>query len=157
MPLYECYCAHCDAIVEVLAPLSESVARSHRCPGCGRRARRMLSAASFGRGPGRDTDAVRAARTADGRGDVTRLSVPPPARLCWMDERSTSRYAAYLHGRGAEYDDTVAARAEQSAQHGTPPEKPHPEHHSHSPLADTAVYSRRRAAAQRPRKNAPAE
>jgi hypothetical protein len=64
-----------------------------------------------------------------------------------MDKKSTSRYAAYLHGRGAEYDDTVAARAEKRQQHGLPAEKPQTSHHDHSPLSDPAVFARRRAAA----------
>lgn len=89
------------------------------------------------------------------RSDVTRLSVPLPARLCWMDERSTSRYAAYLHGRGAEYDDTVAARTEQQQQRGGRAEKPPTQHHSDSPLADPAVFARRRAAAKRSAKDTP--
>jgi len=64
-----------------------------------------------------------------------------------MDQKSTSRYAAYLHGRGAEYDDTVATRAEKRQQRGLPPEKTPASHHDHSPLADPAVFARRRAAA----------
>jgi len=94
-------------------------------------------------------------RSAGQRSDVTRLSVPPPARLCWMDERSTSRYAAYLHGRGAEYDDTVAARTEKQRQREAPTAKTPAQPHSHSPLADSAVYARRRAAAKRSTKDSP--
>jgi hypothetical protein len=107
----------------------------------------MLSAVTFGRGGTTATAVAPRSRSADGRTDVTRLKVPPPAQLCWMDQPTSSRYAAYLHGRGAEYDDTVAARTEQETQRGTPT-KAQPNHqHSHSPLADPAIYARRRAAA----------
>jgi len=157
MPLYECYCGHCDATFEALAPLRESAAKSHPCPGCGRRARRMLSAVTFGRSGGGDAQDTPPARSSAQRSDVTRLSVPPPARLCWMDERSTSRYAAYLHGRGAEYDDTVAARTEKQQQREVPTAKTPAQPHSHSPLADPAVYARRRAAAKRSSKDSPAK
>jgi hypothetical protein len=63
-----------------------------------------------------------------------------------MDQPSRARYAAYLHGRVAEYDDTVAVRAEQKLQRG---EHEPPSSHSHheTPLADPQVYARRRAAA----------
>jgi len=149
MPLYECYCEHCETEFEVLAPLRESGAKSHRCPGCGGRARRMLSAATLGRGGGAAPDEP-PARSAASRPDVTRLSVPPPAQICWMDKPSTARYAAHLQGRGAEYDETVAARKDERVRRGLPPEKPH---HSHSPLADPAVFARRRAAAQRSKKD----
>src|SRR5262245_61825477 len=109
MPLYECHCARCDLIFEALAPLSAASARSHRCPECGRAARRMLSTVTFGRS-GREFEP--AASASPSRPDVTKLRVPPPAQLCWMDGPSTARYAAYLHGRGGEYDETVAARAD---------------------------------------------
>ena len=83
---------------------------------------------------------------------ATRLSVPPPAQICWMDGPSRARYAAHLTGRGAEYDDTIAARAETRKQRGAPPAKPAAHNHDHSPLADPAVYARRRAAAARAEK-----
>jgi hypothetical protein len=75
-----------------------------------------------------------------------------------MDGPSSARYAAHLHGRGAEYDETVATRAEIGKQRGEPaaPAK-HDHAHSHSPLADPAVYARRRAAATRAKKTAPAK
>ena len=157
MPLYECYCDRCAATFEALAPLREATAKSHRCPGCGGRARRMLSAVTFGRAGNAEPREVPPARTAATRSDVTGLKIPPPAQLCWMDQRTTSRYAAYLHGRGAEYDDTVAARTEQKQKHGTPAAKTPAHQHDHSPLADPAVYARRRAAAKRNVKDAPAK
>lgn len=72
-------------------------------------------------------------------------------QLCWMDKPSSARYAAYLHGRGGEYDETVAARADQRKRRGEP-ESAKPHDHSHSPLSDPAVYARRRAAASRAKK-----
>jgi putative FmdB family regulatory protein len=147
MPLYECHCARCDRIFEVLAALSESAAKFHPCPGCGGRARRRLSAVTFGRA-GKDQPPERPADPS--RPDVTRLKVPPPAQLCWMDAPSSARYAAHVHGRGAEYDETVAARAEARKQRGEAPVGAHT--HRHSPLADPAVYKRRRAAAIRSKK-----
>ena len=156
MPLYECYCGRCEVAFEVLMPLRESSAKSHACPECGRRARRMLSAVTLGRSGGGEAKDVPPERSSANRSDVTRLSVPPPAQLCWMDKPSTSRYAAHLLGRGAEYDETVAARTEKQRQRGIPAENTPSQHHNHSPLADPAVYARRRAAAKRSNKDSPA-
>jgi putative FmdB family regulatory protein len=156
MPLYECYCRRCDLTFEVLASLREA-SKSHPCPECGRRARRMLSAVVFGRAGGREAPEAPSPRSEAARPDVTRLKVPPPAQLCWMDQPTSSRYAAYLHGRGSEYDDTVAARTEQSEKRGTPAPKAPSHQHSHSPLADPAVYARRRAAGKRSAKESPAK
>jgi len=118
----------------------------------------MLSAVTLGRGGGGDdANDVRPERPSANRSDVTRLPVPPPAQICWMDKPSRSRYAAYLLGRGAEYDDTVAARAEKQRQRGVRGEKTPSQHHSQSPLADPAVYARRRAAAKRSNKDSPAK
>jgi len=90
-------------------------------------------------------------RAPAGRPDVTQLPVPAVARPCWMDDRAAARFAAYKHGRGAEYDDTVAARAETRKKYGTkekePPARAHG--HGHSPLADPQVFARRAAAARR--------
>jgi hypothetical protein len=116
----------------------------------------MLSTVTFGRSGGAEPQAASPAR-ATGHPDVTRLKVPPPAQLCWMDERSNARYAAYLHGRGAEYDDTVAARAELASKRGTSTDQAVAPIKSHSPLSDPAVYGRRRAAAKRSAKDAPAK
>lgn len=81
--------------------------------------------------------------------DVTKLTVPPAARLCWMDDRSAARFAAYKHGRGAEYDDKVSADEELRKKRGTPPENLGSRSHKHSPLADPAVFARRKAAARK--------
>jgi putative FmdB family regulatory protein len=163
MPLYECRCERCALTFEVLAPISAARMRSRPCPGCGRAARRIISAVSFAMGgsisgtmPGAAADEL--ARRDQSRSDVTKLTVPPWARLCWMDNKSAARFAAYKHGRGAEYDDTVAAREETRKQRGESAEKPASDQHGHSalaghsPLADPAVLARRRAAAARKQK-----
>jgi putative FmdB family regulatory protein len=126
MPLYECRCERCELTFEVLAPLSSSALKSRPCPNCGRASRRIISAVSF---------TVDGGTRANSAPDVTQLKVPPPARLCWMDERSAARYAAYKHGRGAEYDDKSLARDEMIKKSDEPLSKPAtaaPEHgHSH--------------------------
>ena len=128
MPLYECRCERCELTFEVLAPLSSSGLKSRPCPDCGRAARRIISAVSF---------TVEGGAHASSTPDVTQLKVPPPARLCWMDERSAARYAAYKHGRGAEYDDKTHAREEAKKKRAEPPTKlaAGAHEHSHAPLA----------------------
>ena len=81
--------------------------------------------------------------------DVTQLRVPPAARLCWMDDRSAARFGAHKLGRGAEYDDKIAARQELRKQRGIPDESSGSQPHEHSPLADPAVLARRKAAARK--------
>jgi putative FmdB family regulatory protein len=145
MPLYECCCEPCRLTFEVLAQSSASRMRTRPCPECGRPARRIISAVSFSVDRGRKRPDV--ARIGPSRPDVTSLKVPPSARLCWMDEKSAARFAAYKHGRGAEYDDTVAAREERTKQLGLPQKAPANDHST--PLADPAVYARRAAAARK--------
>jgi putative FmdB family regulatory protein len=144
MPLYECRCERCDLTFEVLAPLSTRT-KARPCPECGRSSRRVISAATLARSGAHRT----AESAALSRDDVTRLTLPPHQRLCWMDDRSASRLAAYRSGRGAEYDDVTAAREELRKKQAEPPAKAGHESHSHSPLADPAVFARRREAAAR--------
>ncbi|HKV53781.1 MAG TPA: hypothetical protein VJN94_03980 [Candidatus Binataceae bacterium] len=67
-----------------------------------------------------------------------------------MDDQSASRLAAYKLGRGAEYDDTMAARKEFAAGEGQGSAvKPHAHADSHSPLANPKVFANRRLAAQK--------
>ena len=146
MPLYECRCERCDLTFEVLAPLSTRT-KARPCPECGRSSRRVISAAILGLGGTRRDNAGESARLS--RNDVTKLTLPPHERLCWMDDHSASRIAAYRRGRGAEYDDTVAAREELRAKRAEPAAKAGHGNHSHSPLADPAVFARRRDAAAR--------
>ncbi len=146
MPLYECRCERCDLTFEVLAPLSTRM-KARPCPECGRSSRRVISAAILGRGGTSRDGAAESAKLP--RDDVTKLTLPPHQRLCWMDDRSASRLAAYRSGRGAEYDDVTAAREELQKKRAEPPAKAGHENHSHSPLADPAVFARRREAAAR--------
>jgi putative FmdB family regulatory protein len=146
MPLYECRCERCDLTFEVLAPLSARM-KAHPCPECGGSSRRVISAAVLGLGRTSRDNAAEFAKLS--RNDVTKLTLPPHERLCWMDDHSASRIAAYRSGRGAEYDDTIAAREELQKKRAEPPAKAGHESHSHSPLADPAVFARRREAAAR--------
>jgi putative FmdB family regulatory protein len=145
MPLYECRCERCELTFEVLAPLSSSAMKSRPCPNCGRAARRIISAVAF---------TVEGGTRASSAPDVTQYKVPPPARLCWMDDRSAARYAAYKHGRGAEYDDKTQAREEAKKKGDEPSSKPattaHQHAHSHSALA--AAARKAKAAESKPLK-----
>jgi putative FmdB family regulatory protein len=147
MPLYEYFCGGCQESFEALVPLSASRQSDHTCPTCGEHSTRILSAFNFALE--RQTTLPQG-RIRDGRPDVTSLRLPPAARLCWMDDQSASRLAAYKAGRGAEYDDTMAARNEHASQladgeHGQPAPLVHP----HSPLSDPLVLANRRKAAQK--------
>ena len=146
MPLYECRCEACDLTFEVLAPISASGMKSRRCPECGRRSRRVISAVIFA--VSRNGRMPRGRKDTAGS-DVTKLSVTPAARLCWMDDRSTARFAAYKLGRGAEYDDKVWAHEELQKKRAIPQENLESRSHEHSPLADPIVFARRREAARK--------
>jgi putative FmdB family regulatory protein len=151
MPLYECRCERCELTFEVLAPLSSSRLRSRPCPSCGRAAHRIISAVAF---------TVEGGTRASSTPDVTSLKVPPAARLCWMDDRSASRYAAYKHGRGTEYDDKTLARDEARKKRGEPPSKPaaasgHEHAHSHARSAAAAAARKAKAAESKPLKPSP--
>jgi putative FmdB family regulatory protein len=145
MPLYEYFCSDCLKSFEALVPLSASPQGGHTCPNCGELSRRILSAVNFALE--RRSPALPQSRTRDGQ--VTSLRLPPAARLCWMDDPSAARLAAYKAGRGAEYDDTIAARRELGEQRGEPGKgEPAPLAHPHSPLSDPVVLANRRKAAQ---------
>ncbi len=144
MPLYECRCERCDLTFEVLAPLNAS-RRSRPCPECGKASRRVMSPACFVTGQGAS---ARGASDAP-HTDVTNLPTPPAARLCWMDDPSAARLAAYRHGRGAEYDDTMMARTEAKKKRGEKPDQPSAAGHSDTPLKDPTIFARRREAAAR--------
>jgi putative FmdB family regulatory protein len=145
MPLYEYFCDQCVRSFEALVLSSSSRQEHCACPRCGVDSRRILSTVNFAAGESRRNLARLSAR--DGQPDVTRLTLPPAARLCWMDDRSASRLAAYMVGRGAEYDDTIAARKELALRRGESEEAGvNVPAHSHSPLSDPAVFARRKAA-----------
>ena len=66
-----------------------------------------------------------------------------------MDDQSAARLAAYKAGRGAEYDDTIAARTELASQEGEINGRMSTvSAHSHSPLSNPVTLENRRKAAQ---------
>jgi putative FmdB family regulatory protein len=147
MPLYEYFCDRCRMSFEALVPSRGLHQEVHACTSCGERSRRILSAVNFSTEQPRPELSASCAR--DGRPHVTNLMLPPAARLCWMDNESAARLAAYKAGRGAEYDDTVAARKDLALRHGEGQgSKPAHQPHSHSPLSDPAVFANRSKAAQ---------
>jgi len=172
MPIYECSCEACGITFEILAPVSEA---NHKrpCPRCARLARRVVSAFAIGNAsaprenapasasppspmyPGQ-THAGHAHHGNPRQGRTRRPTVPDFARLCWMDDRSAERFAAYKVGQGAEYDDKSAARDELRKKRGLPPVPPTDQ--SHSPVA--AMVARKKAqqakkAAKSPKAGAP--
>jgi putative FmdB family regulatory protein len=121
MPIYEWRCAACEITFEALEPAARATVRK-RCPHCGRAARRTVSTFAISAG----NSAVNSARRAAADLDVTKLKVPPFARLCGMDDHSAARFAAYKLGRGTEFDDKTQSRAEieQREARSDPPSKP---------------------------------
>jgi len=157
MPIYECSCEACGITFEILASVSEAL-RKRPCPRCARPARRVVSAFAIGSSCAvADVAALNSATPSpagskhshDGHahhantqpGRRNRPTVPDFARLCWMDDRSAERFAAYKLGRGAEYDDKSAAREDLRKKQGIPP-SPSP-HQSNSPV--TAMVARKKA------------
>jgi len=144
MPIYECSCEACGITFEILAPVSEAN-RKRPCPECSRPARRVVSAFAIGAAravaenasasPGTPSQ-VHQGHAHQGHshhGRAGRPTVPDFARLCWMDDRSAERFAAYKLGRGAEYDDKSAASEELRKKRGLPAAAPADE--KHSPVA----------------------
>jgi putative FmdB family regulatory protein len=136
MPIYECSCEVCRITFEILAPVSEAN-RKRPCPQCARPARRIVSAFAIGAatavadrtsrgtaatepGPAEHTQQGHSHHGHGQPGRPRRAVVPDFARLCWMDDRSAERFAAYKLGRGAEYDDKSAASEERRKQRGLP-------------------------------------
>jgi putative FmdB family regulatory protein len=147
MPLYEYFCDTCMTSFEALVRSGDAQLDVPICPDCGERSRRILSEVNLS--TGRQASGVPSSRIRDGKPDVTCLTLPPAARLCWMDNESAARLAAYKAGRGAEYDDTVARRKELASLRGESGTASPKQAHSHSPLSDQAVLSHRRRAAQK--------
>jgi putative FmdB family regulatory protein len=147
MPLYEYFCGACGMSFEALIAVSAPPHGSHACPECGEDSRRILSPVNFTR---EAANVVPQPRSVDGNPDVTSLKLPPAARLCWMDNQSAARLAAYKAGRGAEYDDTIAARKELASQRRDAESgKPASPADSRSPLSDPVILANRKAAAQK--------
>ena len=118
MPIYEWQCAE-GHVFEMLAPAGASK-RGQRCSGCGAKSKRVISTFTIHGGAPISTAFERAAARDT---DVTKLKLPNFARLCGMDDYSATRLAAHKVGRGAEFDDKMAARQELRGVLGEPPKK----------------------------------
>ena len=128
MPIYEWQCGAGHAF-EVLASPREATRRP-RCPECGAKSQRVISAVAIHSGAALLTASERA---ADRDVDVTKIKLPNAMRLCAMDDYSASRLAAHKLGRGHEFDDKMATRNEQQASRGEAPKKKTAAHkHKHS-------------------------
>jgi putative FmdB family regulatory protein len=122
MPIYEWNCVVCDFSFEALASVAEAnTPRS--CPECGQPAGRIISACIIGAAGAPSQAATGTGNTGNrghhhGHQHGRRSPIPEPARLCWMDDKSAERLAAYKTGRGHQYDDKQAAIAERRKQRG---------------------------------------
>lgn len=131
MPIYEYYCMTCDSTFEVLTALSES-AKKKPCPECGRKAPRTVSAfaiASGGNGHHEGNTPQVAKHPTDPR--PLCMKYPQVPLSCHMDEPSLRRFVAHKQGRGAEFDDKMAAKAELRKQRGIPEPVVAPPSHGH--------------------------
>ena len=118
MPIYEWQCEGGHSF-ERLA--SSSVIRTRpRCPDCGAKSQRLISAVAIHSGAPLLTASE---RTADREADVTQMKLPNAMRLCGMDDYSASCLAAHKLGRGNEFDDKMAARKERQTARGEAPKK----------------------------------
>src|SRR5271155_2144908 len=125
MPIYEWNCVACDFSFEALASVAE-VNAARACPECGEPAGRIISACIIKAGASLQAATAAKAHTgggADHHGHQhgRRSPIPEPARLCWMDDKSAERFAAYKTGRGAEYDEKQGTRTELKQRRGDPP------------------------------------
>jgi putative FmdB family regulatory protein len=124
MPIYEWNCEPCGFRFEALAAISDGHL-PRPCPECGRLAERVMSACVIGaRGlpSGSHDETSSPVPAANDHNHARHSPIPAPARLCWMDDKSAQRFAAYKSGRGHEFDDKQAATAEQRKRRGQPPE-----------------------------------
>jgi putative FmdB family regulatory protein len=152
MPIYEWDCVACDFSFEALASVAEANA-PRDCPECGQPAGRIISACIIGAGARSTSDAVHASAAAaphagdGGHGHAhqhgRRSPIPEPARLCWMDDKSAARFAAYKTGRGHEYDDKQATVAERRKQRG----EVEPVDNSYSPVKQILARKKAKEAA----------
>jgi putative FmdB family regulatory protein len=140
MPLYEWHCTPCDLTFEMLAPLSEA-RRTKRCPRCGRRSARTVSA--FAIASGEDASHGRPAAHTVQRPNQPPLCLQHPhvPMLCHMDEKAARRWLAHCNGRGAEYDEKAANREELRKKRGEPP-PPKPDAPAHAHAHNVRRHSR---------------
>jgi putative FmdB family regulatory protein len=128
MPIYEWNCVACDLNFEALASVAEAnTARD--CPECSQPAGRIISACVIGATAPAHAAATATANQGGGahhrrHQHGRRSPIPEPARLCWMDDKSAERFAAYKTGRGHEYDDRQSAIAERRQKRGEIESKP---------------------------------
>jgi putative FmdB family regulatory protein len=115
VPIYEWQCGE-GHVFEMLVVAGASK-RGPRCPGCGAKSKRVISTFAIHGGAPISTAFERAAARDT---DVTKLKLPNFARLCGMDDYSATRLAAHKVGRGAEFDDKMAARRKRQAARGLP-------------------------------------
>jgi putative FmdB family regulatory protein len=115
VPIYEWQCGE-GHVFEVLVAADASK-RVQRCPGCGAKSKRVNSTFAIRGGAPISTAFERAAARDT---DVTKLKLPNFARLCGMDDYSATRLAAHKVGRGAEFDDKMAASRKRQAARGLP-------------------------------------
>ena len=121
MPVYEWHCRCCEISFEALTRLSER-SRTRECPRCGRLARRVFSRVAIG-SPCDSAAASAGGDTGDSEWAAYRL--PPADRFCWMDDKAAERLGAYQAGRGTEYDEKQAMKAEARQRRREPePDKP---------------------------------
>jgi putative FmdB family regulatory protein len=122
MPLYEYHCPSCRLTFEALEPL-RGARRPGTCPRCRRRAPRVSStfslAAHAAQSDGKPRGGTAAVKATPER--PLCLRYPEVPLLCHMDPKSAERFVAKVQGRGAEYDDRVAAREELRKKRGDPP------------------------------------
>lgn len=131
MPIYEYYCLSCDRTFELLTALSDST-KKKPCPDCSRKAPRTVSAFAIASGGNSrhegETQTV-AKQLQDPR--PLCMKYPQVPLSCHMDEPSLRRFVAHKQGRGAEYDDKMAAKAELRKQRGIPEPVVAPPSHGH--------------------------
>jgi putative FmdB family regulatory protein len=140
MPLYEYHCPSCRLTFEALEPL-RGARRPGTCPRCRRRAPRVSSAFSMSARGGGSEGKSHAGSAAAAQAKPEQpfcLRYPQVPLLCHMDSKSAERFVAQVQGRGAQYDDTVAAREELRKKRGDPQPADrapsghaHPHEHSH--------------------------
>jgi putative FmdB family regulatory protein len=131
MPIYEYYCLSCDHTFELLTSLSDST-KKKPCPDCGRKAPRTVSAFAIASG-GNNRHEGEMQTVAKQPHDPRPLCMkyPQVPLSCHMDEPSLRRFVAHKQGRGAEYDDKMAAKAELRKQRGIPEPVIAPPSHGH--------------------------
>ena len=128
MPIYEYHCLACELTFESLCAAGGGQ-RAKACPRCRRRSPRVTSAFAIAAGVGRREEPAVSSTPAAPPLCMRHPEIP---LLCHMDPPSAERFVAHVRGRGAEYDDRMAARAEHAKKRSErPPSIPEAAAHSH--------------------------